>query len=248
MTDRRPTLVCFHGSPGTPDDFLELEPYFRGFHFERPVRPGYPDASFFRSTLCKGRSDGRILVGYSWGCLAALREAAEFPTRVAAIILISPYLYPQPASLVLRTLIRTPLLGNALLARRGPAIVEQLLTRSASPIAVPDSYRQLAPRLARPASLRAAVLEKSEPGMSADDALDLVREWEIPLAMIRGADDQVSPADEQIIPVRHRAPGFIEYCFDNAGHALLWTNTKEVANAIHHVFRRLKPPRRGVAV
>lgn len=248
MTDRRPTLVCFHGSPGTPDDFRELEPYFRGFRLVRPVRPGYPEANFSQSTLNQGRCDGRILIGYSWGCLAALREAVEFPTRVAAIVLIAPHLYPHPASRLMQTLLRTPILGRSLLARRGRSIVDQLLTRSAFPVAVPDSYRQLASRLAHPASLCTAVLEKSEPGLFADDALDMVRKWQIPLAMIRGADDQVSPAENQVIPVRHRPPGFIDYCFDNAGHALLWTHTKEVANAIHHIFRRLKPPRRGVAV
>ena len=227
-------LLCYHGSPGTPADFAVLERELAPRRLLCPVRRGYPvDEADGPEALLQGAfTEEAVFCGYSFGGLACLRDAAARDAGVAAVILISPYLFPKKAGLMKRALVGAPGLGKVLLRKKGPQIVEELLQKSSHPRDVPPSYRELAPRLARPERLARSVQEREEPGLDGREALRRIVAKKTPLALVWGAEDQTSSEAEQVAPVRELIPGLFERRLDSAGHALLWTHPAELASAI----------------
>lgn len=234
MPDHDLPLLCYHGSPGTPADFALLERELAPRRLLCPVRRGYPvDDADGPEPLLQGAFTGEaIFCGYSFGGLPCLRDAAAREAGVAAAILISPYLFPRKTGLMKRALVGAPGLGKALLRKKGPQIVEELLQKSSHPREVPAAYRELAPRLARPERLARSVQEREEPGLDVREALRRIAAKKIPLALLWGAEDQTSSEAEQVAPVRALVPGLFERRLDTAGHALPWTHPAELADAI----------------
>jgi pimeloyl-ACP methyl ester carboxylesterase len=213
---------------------------------ERPVRRGYP-ADGHPQPGRESSREGSVLVGYSWGSLVALRTAADSHARPRAIVLIAPCLQPRPASALRRAIVRAPWLGTALLARCGTTLIGTMLAQSAHPCSIPDTYQRQAARLARSVCLRQAVLEKSEPGLPAAAALETVHARSIPLAVIRGTDDRISPQQDQLNAIRRCVPGVIDVCLEQAGHALPWTHPLEVARAIQDLLAAIQRTCRRIA-
>jgi pimeloyl-ACP methyl ester carboxylesterase len=74
-----------------------------------------------------------VLVGHSLGGAVALFAAAQAPERVAGLVLVSPFVYPQPAPPGLRTAARFPSLFRRLFSSPpGRAGVGMLLERASS--------------------------------------------------------------------------------------------------------------------
>ena len=115
-------LVCFHGSPGLPDEFEGLAESLPGVEVRAVVRYGYPS---FRQYPRQGDLDERcIVVGYSFGCVAALKAAAYRPKNVEAAILIAPYLFVErPLGALKRALLATPGISTLLLRSAGPKAI-----------------------------------------------------------------------------------------------------------------------------
>lgn len=86
-------LVCFHGSPGVPDEFEGLAESLPGMNVRAVVRHGYP--AFRQYPRQADLDEPCVVVGYSFGCVAALKAAAFRPKNVRAAILIAPYLFVE---------------------------------------------------------------------------------------------------------------------------------------------------------
>ncbi len=218
-------ILCYHGSPGTLDDFAELTR-------ELPERNLVP-----QPRAASAPAGPAIYCGYSWGNVPCIRDAAA-NEEARGVILIAPYLFPAGAGLLKKAVLGAPLLGKALLKKKGPQIVEELLVKSAHPAEVPASYRALAPRLSQPEVLRQAVQEKEKPGVDVLAALRALAKREVPLALLWGAQDQTSAEAQQVAPAREAAPGLFERKLEQAGHALLWTHPRELAAAIGEFLGR----------
>jgi len=228
-------ILCYHGSPGTPDDFAELAKELPDQRLVCLQRAGYPDDG---GGARQGEQTGpAIYCGYSWGTVPCLKDAAA-SEETRGVILIAPYLFPSGQGLLKKAVLGAPLLGKALLKKKGPQIVEELLVKSAHPAEVPKSYRALAPRLSRPEVLRQAVQEKEKPGVDVLQALRTLAEQKVPLALLWGAQDQSSAEAQQVAPAREAAPEIFERRLEAAGHALLWTHPKELAGAIRDFLGR----------
>lgn len=228
-------LVCFHGSPGVPEDFAALAEHLPGSTLRCPPRGTL-------SPTATPIPENALLLGYSWGSLVCLREAAGQPQRVRGIVLISPYLLPKrrPGPRCCRLVAAGA--GTAALALVGRRIVRSLLTRTSHPQAVPPCYQQLADRLADPQVLRQALLEKVAPGLTPDQALQLLAGARVPLALVWGAADYTMDPAAQLSPVYRCHPPVLERRLPEAGHGLLWTHPREVAETIASFLHHLAEP------
>lgn len=226
-------ILCYHGSPGTTDDFAELSKELPELRLVPLSRAGYPDDGG-----ASAPAGPAIYCGYSWGTLPCI-QAALADEAAGGVILIAPYLFPTGAGLLKKAVLRAPLLGKALLKKKGPQIVEELLVKSAHPAQVPASYRALAGRLSRPETLRQAVQEKEKLRFDVLAALRALAGREVPLALLWGAQDQTSAEAQHVAPVREAAPGLFERKLEQAGHALLWTHPQQLAAAIGEFLGRI---------
>src|SRR4051812_27332754 len=102
-------VICYHGSPGSADDFGLFRAAFTDLPVECISRKGYPGHQPVDTA-------GAVLMGYSWGCVDAIRAAMDGP-RPAAVLLISPYLFAKKVSPLKSALLSTPGVGTALLKK-----------------------------------------------------------------------------------------------------------------------------------
>src|SRR5690606_24076343 len=126
------TLVAHHGSPGHPDDFS---------HMQRHLPPQAKVIPLQRGRNVTVVDGMRIELGYSFGCLSALKSALENDVNV--VVLVAPFLFPseRPSNLK-RRLVKTPGVGALLLGIAGPSGIEKMLVQSSSPAQVPENDRQ----------------------------------------------------------------------------------------------------------
>lgn len=231
-------LVCFHGSPGSPEEFLPLERELgrvsSRLKLERIRRPGYGAAS-------APELRGKVVLGYSWGAAEALLSVLDSHAPIAGFVFVAPYLFPQKKlGAGMRALLRTPGLSSFLLSKIADKTIDQFLEKSSAPCPTPEGYRKLAETLKTPSVLRTAALEKEAKQERIMRALRVLAAKgggsNCPVALIWGAQDQVSNESTQIEPLRKIFPWIREIRIENAGHALQWTHAPELASAIVEIF------------
>tara|TARA_R110000868_G_scaffold61524_1_gene186907 strand:+ start:13729 stop:16131 length:2403 start_codon:yes stop_codon:yes gene_type:complete len=227
---KKKCIVAHHGSPGHPDDFLHLKKYLKGaFDFHAPHRG--EDASEIE--------DERVEIGYSFGAVSALNAALKNGAK--EVILISPYLFPETAPTKLKkTLLKTPGIGALLLGLVGKKSIEQMLVESSYPAQVPESYTQDSLNYLIPYRLRTSVLEKDIDHANIRALLAAHAAKGTKLTVLRGREDKTSSVTTHIKPLVDLA-GAKEHIFDMAGHALLWTHPKKLAESLIAILNNKEP-------
>lgn len=152
---------------------------------------------------------------------------------VKGIVLVSPYLYPSQGSSI-KLIFSTPLLGNIILRILGKKIINTMLIKSSSPMKAPLSYQRLVNILSQPQILYTAIIEKSPID---DKVLKRLAQSNIPVALIFGEKDSTSKQSEQVI--KNMLEPLIEVQIKKAGHALPFTNPKELARAVNNFIVKL---------
>jgi pimeloyl-ACP methyl ester carboxylesterase len=226
-------LVCYHGSPGLPDEFSLLRRALPEMEVIAQARLGYPN--YKRSDL----TSPALALGYSWGCVDALLECAE-SERVRGVILVSPYLFPKsrlgPLS---EAAIRLPWIGNALLRQAKERIHSQMFEESRSSHGIPSAYWEMAERMTSPPILRRAILEKQIETKAIFESLEKLRGRGLRVGVICGKRDGTQ--GEQSAQIRKRLDLSFEHEVEDGGHALIWTHPEEVARAVRR-FQSLAWP------
>lgn len=216
------TLVAHHGSPGHPDDFLHLKKYLPEQAKLIALHRRNQDPLTLKHT--------RIEVGYSFGCVSALKSALQ--NNVGTVILIAPYLVPQnKPTLLKRIIMNTPIVSSVILGMVGEESIDKMLIESSYPAQIPESYKQDSINYLIPTYLRQSVLEKNIDQEEIHELLKQHAKRGTNIVVIRGREDRTSPAKIHIQPLIeiNRAK---EIVFDMAGHALLWTHPEEIAKAL----------------
>jgi|GEM_PF-2442089 len=238
-------LVCYHGSPGMPEEFKVFSKYLHSLS-RIPVisvtRRGYPESVPGPTQDSPGLANGsgRVLLGYSWGAVEAMRDATR-SAEVRAVILVAPYLKPKNRlGFMKKTLLQTPWLGDALLRKASKKIIDDLFEKSCHPRAVPAEFWGMAETMSSPDVLRQAAFEKEASGKSPEDCLRQLAAAKKPVALIWGAEDQSSTEAEQIAPIREALKLLTERKLEGAGHAIPWTHPKELAEFVSEFLSALK--------
>lgn len=231
------SIICYHGSPGLPDDFLLLEKYLPGQHMIKVTRIGYGASNMAVFEMPKTST---VFLGYSWGAVDALRDAAKHIERAEGVILVSPYLFPRHRlSLAKKILLRTPIVSDLVLAVSGKRIIRQMLEETSNPNPVPSTYRRAAKQLSDPKVLRQAALEKDVSGRGLTASVVKLGAGNVPIAVIWGAKDRISKEAEQIDPIRRLISFKLEKQLPTAGHAIVWTHSKDLARFVASFLKQI---------
>ena len=208
-----PPLVLLHGNGSMVEDFeasgfIDLAATrFRVIAFDRPgfghsTRPRgrrwdpESQADLLFRALQKLDVDRPIVVGHSWGALAAAAMALQHPMYVRSLVLVSGYYYPTarldallagvPALPVLGDLLRhtvSPLLGRLL----WPGLVRRMF----APMQVPVRFRRFPMWMAlRPSQLRASAAESALMMPAAFALKRRYRELVMPVMIVAGDSDR----------------------------------------------------------
>lgn len=215
-------ICCFAGLPGLTDD-LEILQEDLGTSWRLRC---YTDVAALQASVRSGEvSAPRWLLGYSRGCVEALRAASLWPD-LRGVLAVAPHPGTAPAPLMMAVL-GLPGLGDWLLSRMAAVRIERFLQESCAPEPVPDSYAQRGGLYARADVLRAALLRPVLPASDVAAALDRVAS--VPQCLVLGAVDRPNPLANAWAQAR---PGRHVEILPGAGHALPWTRTAAVARIL----------------
>jgi acyl-CoA synthetase (AMP-forming)/AMP-acid ligase II/pimeloyl-ACP methyl ester carboxylesterase len=220
-----PHFITFHGSPGTPYDFEPLKRAIVQAKWDGFIR--YTETA---PEVQTSKSKFTIAIGFSYGCTEAIHFAAK-NKNVDALILIAPYLHPGKQSLLKKLIVVLPVIGTAILNGKKEDVINEFVTKSASPVQAPSYYLEYAEHLKNPQLLKAAVWEKKEQASELKESLENLKQRNISIHTIYGKQDQTSAYNDQIAPLLKEYQTTIEI-IENAGHALPYTHVAETAKSI----------------
>ena len=210
-------IITFHGSPGGPIDFHELESFLdqKLIHTNR-----YEENKF------NINEKGQILIGYSWGCKSLIDYYQRNRENIQKIILISPYMLGASSSSAKNILLSIPFLGNKILSKAGPSAIEKFLIDSSFPCEPTTFYQSQRERLCSVDILKKSTLEKIT--LTLRDFPKIT----IPTLVIYGDEDKTSLKSEQIDPLSKIFTDLKFETIQKSGHAIPYTHAELVATKI----------------
>lgn len=224
------TIICaHHGSPGSARDFFHLKLLLPELHFIFRDRVVDPDSD---STI----DSDNIQMGYSFGSVQAIISAAK-NSKTKKVILIAPHLFPtnKPGAIV-SSIFDISFIANKLLSKIAPKKIEEMLIKSSFPHPVLEKYKEDAKLYLDPKRLKHAILEKKIDTADVFKNLKILEEKKIEVIVIYGDQDQSSEFEHHIKPIQEFS-NVKTIKISNAGHALLWTHTTELANIIKNIIQ-----------
>ena len=145
-----------------------------------------------------------VVVGHSWGTLVALSMALDFPSRVAALVLLSGYYFPTPrADVALSSWAAVPVLGDLLRYTVSPLLgwllASPVMKKLFAPATVPETFKTKFPlALAlRPSQIRATAADTALMIPGAAASADRHAELTMPIFILGGAGDEIVSTDGQ---------------------------------------------------
>lgn len=212
-------IVTFHGSPGGPEDFKEIEKY---------IEATYCHTNRYMNNKNIKVDDEMILLGYSWGCRELLKYYKQHRSKVSKIIFISPYIFNANVSAPKNLILSLPILGKTLLSKVGPSAIEKFIIESSSPLPPPPNYQNQSDYLKRVDILRKSTTEKDLVNTKELKSLNI----EVPTLILYANQDSTSKREEQVEPLLKYIKNSKVETIENAGHALVWTSVEQIKDPI----------------
>jgi pimeloyl-ACP methyl ester carboxylesterase len=223
---------------------LRYDHYGRGFS-DRP-RAVY-DLDFHVGQLVEllpalGLRETALLVGLSMGGPVAAAAATKYPNLASGVVLVDPlFEWPRQASLARLSLL--PLIGDAVMALRGPGmLVEGQRLDFLDPRAFEDFIPSYLPPLRYRGILRSVLsVMRSIPSWPLVGVFEGLGSSGIATLLLWGREDATLPLDQssRLLALLPRATF---RCIEGAGHVPHWEKPREVNGAILEFL-----PRRSVA-
>lgn len=219
------TIVAIHGNPGHKADWDEIKNNLPK-DINLIALDGYSKDVVKE---LKGINGKFTLVGYSLGAHTVLNNLKDVQDKVQEVILIAPYLKSQnPLSLPVKTLLKLPVVGGALIESNRKKTHRAFLETMIHPQKISDHpyYKTILNRLEEPKVWQAVVDKKIQ---AESNPLSQGMKLTIPFKVIWGDEDKVSEKSFQR-PLVEAVYSLKEVHLKNAGHGLLWSHAKELAN------------------
>lgn len=259
-----PAILLLHGNGATLEDMLLSGLTARLGRNHRVIaldRPGFghsprsgdrrwnaeTQAELFWAALDSLGVDDAIIVGQSWGALAAVAMGLARPERTAGLVLVSGYYYPRDRLRIGPcALFALPILGPlmrhtvapVISAIFSPAVVRQIF----APAEVPEHFREFPLELAfRPSQLRASAEDCAN---MTKDARRMQRHYgqlRMPVAILFDREDAIIDQTRQSILLHEDIPGSRLYEVQRGGHMLHHILPEQVVRAVAEIRAAAAP-------
>ncbi|MCJ8158997.1 alpha/beta fold hydrolase [Sphingomonas sp. LaA6.9] len=250
-----PPLVLLHGNGATIEDYLlsglidEAAAHYRVIAFDRP---GFGYSERPRSTIWSPSAQAElifkalmqldverpIVLGHSWGTLAALAMALDHPEEIAALVLLAGYYFPTarpdaallspPAIPVIGDILRytvSPLAGRVM----APTMFASMF----SPDVVPANIGQWPLDMAlRPSQIRAAAADTALMIPAASELSERYGELSLPIIIVGGVGDKIAHFSDQSAALHGTIASSELVTVAGAGHMVHYTAPERVMVAI----------------
>ena len=218
-----------------------------GLWLQRPPAPhgmdrhsaGQPHPS---CTGTLGVERDAVVIGHSWGTLAAVALALANPAAVRGLVLVSGYYHPTlRADALLVVPATVPVLGDVLRHTISPlfgaASLSLLLKGMFAPLPVPERFQQGFERgmAVRPLQIRAEAEDGAAMAREAAAMQDRYGELRLPMVIMAGSEDQVADVGRQSIRLHEQIPHSQLELVPGAGHMVHHAVPHQVANAVEAV-------------
>ena len=183
-----------------------------------------------------------VVIGHSWGTLAAVALALADPAAVRGLVLVSGYYHPTlRADALLVAPATVPILGDVLRHTISPlfgaASLPLLLKGMFAPLPVPERFQQGFERgmAVRPLQIRAEAEDGAGMAREAAAMQDRYGELRLPMVIMAGSEDQVADVGRQSIRLHEQIPHSQLELVPGAGHMVHHAVPQQVANAVEAV-------------
>lgn len=255
-------IVLLHGNGSLVQDFAcsglieRLSANHRVIAFDRPgygytTRPddrewtAEAQAALFATAARQIGVERPVVVGHSWGTLAALAWALNAPGTVEALVLLSGYYYPtlRPDAMALN-IADVPVLGQIFTAAWAPLQARIIgpfgLKQVFSPAEVPQSFMDAMPfgLMVRPSQIRASAEDGAQMPANAKRLAERYDELDLPIAVMWGDGDKLVMQDDQSVRLVAELATASGTPTPGVGHMIHHSDPAGVAAAILMVGRR----------
>lgn len=232
FTDNRP-IICFHGSPGTEEDFLPLKNQLIRSTLIPISRKGYPKHSNHVIS-----TSGAFVLGYSWGCREALEYSFKNINQISGVILISPYLINVNHNSIFINLYKYLLKSKHLVNIFSHREIIKFFKITSYPQTVPSDYFDNLLSFANTDVFYRSISEKLESQQySYASILRAIDKYNIPIYIVYGGKDIYTEIKVNVSLIRKISPESFFYEVKDGGHALLWTHTFRISEIIQEIVR-----------
>lgn len=248
-------LVLIHGNGTLIQDFTinglvdRLSERYRVIVIERPgygysERPRWlwtprAHATLFEHALHQLGVEHAIVLGHSWGTMAAVSLALQAPTLVRGLVLLSGYYFPTARlDVALFSPPAIPVIGDAMRYTVSPLlarlILPRLIAKMFEPAPVPEHFDRLFPKalMLRPIQLRASAEDAALMTPAVMELEQHYRELTMPVVILTGGDDQVVDVGRQSRRLHEEVPQSEFIRLPGLGHMVHHLAPDEVIKAI----------------
>lgn len=190
-----------------------------------------------------------VIVGHSWGTMAALALALDRPERVEGLVLVAGYYFPSMREdTVLFSPAGLPAVGDIVSSTVGPfvgrVVGPLLITRMFAPKAPTERFnRQFPLDLAlRPGQIKAFAQDALHMATSAQELCPRYGELRCPVTIVTGDSDHIVDVDYQSGQLHRTVPQSRLVVAKGEGHMVHHHAPEMVADAIAQMMRNAAVP------
>ena len=251
-----PALVLLHGNGAMTEDFAisgildRLAQHYRVIAIDRPgfghtTRPrpriwtAQVQAELVHAALARLGVAQAIVVGHSWGTLAALSLALDHPADVRSLVLLAGYYFPTIRADVLAfSILATPVIGDLLawtvMPIIGSAMRGVVFRKLFAPAAVSPPFNAEFPTALalRPSQIKASAIDTELMPVSATAIAGRYAELVIPVVIMAGKHDRIVDFERQSRRLAATLPNARLIAFDEVGHMMHHTIPVSVVEAV----------------
>lgn len=251
-----PPVVLLHGNAVVLQDFdgsgliNALAARHRVIAFDRPgfgysERPrnrlwnAAAQAALFVKALKQLDVEQPVVVGHSWGTLAALEMAVQFPADIRGLVLLSGYYYPTiRLDAAMSAPLALPIIGDSMRYTVSPItgrlFIKQSVKAMFSPAPTPRSFTDAVPRemALRPSQLRAEGEDGALMVSSAARLQPHYGELQLPIHIFAGAADKVVDVDAHSGRLHRALPQSRLTVVPDAGHMVHYAAAAKITATV----------------